>query len=231
MIMTVNIMDILNKCENVFDYDSEVKVINICHFMEAIWPDFFTNFERQRIRNEALTGFIRKHFDIIHYYAAPREDFSEFTAFIGSSLKKIFKKLFTYLVSYCIIIIVRNKFLEEIFMVGVIMDMVITFKKANKIKNTLLSIAKRYVKVQNTAYSKIRFYKKPNDETIYAICNFFTIENGISLDFAFENSGNIEEKSNWRYVEYHQFPQTYGLIANLTSPYSSFQTIKQIEGN
>lgn len=105
--------------------------------------------------------------------------------------------------------------------------MIITFKKANKIKNALLSLAKRYVKVQNTAYSEITLYKKENEETTYAICNFFTIENNTSINFVFECSGDIMEKANWKYVEYHQLT----LIANLTKPSSEFSVIKQIEGN
>lgn len=75
----VNMMDLLNTIEGAESHDG-IKVIGICTFCETIYPDFFKNNERFSIRDKAITEFIRKHFDKIHFYSAPREDFSEMTA-------------------------------------------------------------------------------------------------------------------------------------------------------
>lgn len=46
----VNISTILDKCSNIEENDDDgVKVISICQFAEAIWPDFFSNFKRYLI--------------------------------------------------------------------------------------------------------------------------------------------------------------------------------------
>jgi hypothetical protein len=84
----VNVSTILDKCSNIEENDDGVKVISICQFAEAIWPDFFSNFKRYHIRDEALTKLIEKYTGkLFNYYGKPKEDF-----FIREAIEETFQK-------------------------------------------------------------------------------------------------------------------------------------------
>jgi hypothetical protein len=86
--ITVNIPTILENCPIIETSDSGVKVISLCAFAEAIWPDFFEDTKRWYDRDNALTKLIEKYAgNLFHFYGEPKESF-----FIWEAIEQADKK-------------------------------------------------------------------------------------------------------------------------------------------